>query len=109
MTTTTANPAPSAPSPAQTIGLVLLHGGTAAWIGYGALMKGLDLNPQFLPGPVLKVLTWAATSLPGDATAFLEFSMRAIVGIEVAVQVSTLSTGPGRSCGFRSRPFIRAP
>jgi len=83
MTTKTATPAPSASSPAQTIGLVLLHGGTAAWIGYGALMKGLDLNPQLLPGPVLKVLTWTATSLPGDATAFLEFSMRAIVGIEV--------------------------
>ena len=90
MTTTTATPTPSAPSPAKTIGLVLLHGGTAAWIGYGALMKGLDLNPQFLPGPVLKLLTWAATSLPGDATAFLELSMRAIVGIEVFLALAIL-------------------
>lgn len=74
----------------ERIGLVLLHGGAAAWIGYGALMKGLDLNPQLLPGPVLKLLTSVAKAMPGDATAFLEGALRAIVGAEVFLALAIL-------------------
>ena len=40
--------------PFDTIGLLLLHGATALWIGYGAVVKAVEFNPQLLPPPILK-------------------------------------------------------
>jgi glutaredoxin len=88
--TPSGNDAPRNRTLGNTVGLALLHGGTAGWIGYGALMKALDLNPQLLPSPVLKLLTGVAKSMPGDATAFLDHALRAIIGVEVFLALAIL-------------------
>ncbi len=90
--TNTASAASATPSrtPTELTGLFLLHGVTAAWIGYGALMKAVEMNPQLLPSPILKLLTDIAKSMPGDSMAFLEWSLRAIIGAEVFLAIAIL-------------------
>jgi hypothetical protein len=77
-------------TPAEWVGLISLHGITAAWIGYGALMKAIEMNPQLLPSPILKLLTEIAKATPGDSIAFLEGSLRAIIGAEVFLAIAIL-------------------
>jgi len=77
-------------SPRQTAGLVMLHGVTAAWIGYGAAVKAIEFNPLLLPPPILKALQWFAQSTSVDGTAFLEWSLRTIVGVETFIVVALL-------------------
>jgi len=89
MTNTASSTAPSR-TPTELAGLFLLHGATSAWIGYGALMKAIEMNPQLLPSPVLKVLTEVAKAMPGDSMAFLEWSLRAIIGAEVFLAIAIL-------------------
>lgn len=94
------NPQPSASTPATPsippfgrggiVGLVLLHVGVSAWIGYGAIQKALDLNPMLLPPPILKGLTAVAQSIEGDQVAFLTNALRAIVGVEVFLAIAIL-------------------
>lgn len=88
-------PTPAADTPrirpiSEQVGLVTLHILTAGWIGYGAVMKTLEMNPQFLPPPILKGLTSIAKSLPGDSMAFLEGSLRAIIGVEFFLAIAIL-------------------
>lgn len=72
------------------VGLVLLHVGVSAWIGYGAVAKTLDLNPMLLPPPILKWLTAVAQSIEGDQVAFLESALRVIIGAEVFLAIAIL-------------------
>lgn len=72
------------------VGLVLLHVGVSAWIGYGAVAKTLDLNPMLLPPPILRSLTAIAQSIEGDQVAFLTNALRAIVGVEVFLAIAIL-------------------
>jgi hypothetical protein len=83
-------PTPAPASAPNWAGLALLHGGVPAWLGYGAIVKAIELNPQLLPSPILKTLTKVATSLPGDAAAFLDSALRAIVGVEVFLALAIL-------------------
>lgn len=76
--------------PLDTIGLLLLHGATALWIGYGAVVKALEFNPQLLPPPILKSLLWIAQSSSIAAGPFLEWSFRAIVGAEIFIALAIL-------------------
>ena len=76
--------------PFDTIGLLLLHGATALWIGYGAVVKAVEFNPQLLPPPILKSLLWLAQSSSLAAGPFLEWSFRAIVGAEVFLALAIL-------------------
>ena len=75
----------------QMVGLIALHGLTSAWIGYGAVMKTLEMNPQLLPPPILKALTSIAKSMPGDSMAFLEGSLRVIIGAEIFLAIAILA------------------
>ena len=91
MTSSTNAPAaPSSPTMSQMVGLIALHGLTSAWIGYGAVMKTLEMNPQLLPPPILKALTSIAKSMPGDSMAFLEGSLRFIIGAEIFLAIAIL-------------------
>ena len=74
----------------QLVGLITLHGLTSAWIGYGAVMKTLEMNPQLLPPPILKALTSIAKSMPGDSMAFLEGSLRVIIGAEIFLAIAIM-------------------
>ncbi len=88
---TTARPASALSRPPyDTIGLLLLHGATALWIGYGAVVKALEFNPQLLPPPILKSLLWIAQSTSLPANAFLEWSFRTIVGAEIFIALAIL-------------------
>jgi hypothetical protein len=40
---------------------MLLHGGVAGWIGYGAFIKATEFNPNLLPGVILDVLRFVMT------------------------------------------------
>ena len=65
MTSATSNRDPvRTRTPAEWVGLILLHGVTAGWIGYGALMKAIEMNPQLLPSPILTGLTEVAKAMP---------------------------------------------
>jgi hypothetical protein len=89
--TTSAATAPASPfGRGGIVGLVLLHFGVSAWIGYGAVAKTLDLNPMLLPPPILKSLTAVAQSLEGDQVAFLTNALRFIIGAEVFLAVAIL-------------------
>lgn len=90
MNTAASAETPRARTPSDLLGLVVLHGVTSAWIGYGALMKALEMNPQLLPSPILKLLTEVAKSTPGDSVAFLEGALRVIIGAEVFLAIAIL-------------------
>lgn len=91
MTSSTSNiDAPRIRSKSEWLGLIMLHGVTAAWIGYGAFMKAVEMNPQLLPAPILKGLTSIAKGMPGDSIAFLEGSLRFIIGVEVFLAIAIL-------------------
>ena len=91
MTSSTNAPAaPPSPTVSQMVGLIALHGLTSAWIGYGAVMKTLEMNPQLLPPPILKALTSIAKSMPGDSMAFLEGSLRVIIGAEIFLAIAIM-------------------
>ncbi|RLS62784.1 MAG: hypothetical protein DWH97_11130 [Planctomycetota bacterium] len=91
LTMTTTDPAPqSVRTPRDLVGLALLHGGVAAWVGYGVVVKAVEFNPQLLPPPILQSLLWFARSTSVDASAFIEWSFRAILGVEVFIVLAVL-------------------
>ena len=96
-------------SAAKSIGAFLLHVGTAGWIGYGAVVKAVEFNPQLLPPPILKSLLWVAQTTSVEAGPFLEWSFRAIVGAEVAIALAIVfSTRFARAIAIATLSFFCA-
>lgn len=87
---TASAPASAARTAPQLVGLTLLHGGTAAWIGYGAVVKALEFNPNLLPPPILELLRWLTGVLSVDPGVFLTWSLRAIIGAEIFIVLTIL-------------------
>ena len=79
-------------SPVQRIALLLLHVATAGWIGYGAFVKAAEFNPLLLPPPILAAITAIIDRTSVDATAFLEWSLRAIIGVEIFIALAILTS-----------------
>lgn len=89
----------SDPRPASTLGsrlMPFLQITTAGWIGFGAFMKGWEFNPLLLPPPIMAGLKWFVSNTSVDATAFLEWSLRAVIGVECFIALAILFTGWGR-------------
>jgi len=89
---------PSAPTPtrltrAMTIALQIA---TAGWIGFGAFKKATEFNPLLLPPPIMKALQWVVDNTSVDATAFFEWSLRAVIGAEVFIVLAVLLSDWGR-------------
>ena len=91
-TSAPANAVPSTITPLQRFALVALQFGAAGWIGYGAYMKAVEFNPLLLPPPIMAGLRWFMESTSVDATAFLEWSLRAIIGAEIFIALAILAT-----------------
>jgi len=85
-----ASPTPSPRTGLQTAALGVLHVGTAGWIGYGALMKALEFNPNLLPGPILSLLQWVMKSTSVDPDLLMTWSLRTIIGAEVFIALAIL-------------------
>ncbi len=83
-----ATPAPR--SSLQLIGLILLHGGVAGWIGYGAFIKATEFNPNLLPSAILDVLRFIMTRSAVDPSVFMSWSLRAIIGAEIFIALAIL-------------------
>ena len=74
----------------QLLGLMLLHGGVAGWIGYGAFIKATEFNPNLLPGVILDVLRFVMTPIAVDPEVFMSWSLRSIVGVEIFLALAIL-------------------
>jgi hypothetical protein len=85
-----ASPTPAPRTGLQTAALGILHVGTAGWIGYGALMKALEFNPNLLPGPILSLLQWVMKSTSVDPDLLMTWSLRTIIGAEVFIALAIL-------------------
>lgn len=90
--TTASAPAPAAPAAGRfgIAPLVVLHGATAAWIGYGAVMKAWEFNPNLLPGPILSLLQWVMKSTSVDPDLLMTWSLRSIIGAEIFIALAIL-------------------
>ncbi len=90
--TTASAPAPAASATGRfgIAPLVVLHGATAAWIGYGAVMKAWEFNPNLLPGPILSLLQWVMKSTSVDPDLLMTWSLRSIIGAEVFIALAIL-------------------
>ena len=88
--TSAASPTPAPRTGLQTAALGILHVGTAGWIGYGALMKALEFNPNLLPGPILSLLQWVMKSTSVDPDLLMTWSLRSIIGAEVFIALTIL-------------------
>lgn len=74
----------------QLLGLMLLHGGVAGWIGYGAFIKATEFNPNLLPGVILDVLRFVMTRSAVDPSVFMSWSLRSIIGVEIFLALAIL-------------------
>ena len=99
-------PSPTSPSPLQKVALLLLHFGTAGWIGYGAFVKASEFNPLLLPPPIMAVIRWFVGATSVDATMFLEWSLRAIIGAEVFIALAILGTRWARQIAIATLSFF---
>ena len=88
------------------IGLLLLHVGTAAWIGYGAVMKAVEFNPLLLPPPIRDTLMWVVQKTSIDANLFFEWALRAIIGAEVFIALAVLLTRWARQIAVLTLAFF---
>lgn len=104
MTTPTTAPTPK--SPAHTVGLLLLHVGTAAWIGYGAFKKAVEFNPLLLPPPIRDTLMAVVNATSIDAGVFFEWALRAIIGAEVFIALAILLTRWARQIAILTLGFF---
>ncbi len=77
-------------TPRTLVGLALLHGGTAGWIGYGAIVKAMDFNPLLLPLPIRQVVEWIGSSTTIDQTALLTWTLRSVIGAEIFLALTIL-------------------
>ncbi|MFM1803227.1 MAG: hypothetical protein RL136_106 [Planctomycetota bacterium] len=84
------------PAKAQ-FGLFALHVLTALWIGYGAVVKAVEFNPLLLPPPILALLRAIVGSVSADPALIFEWSLRAIIGAEVAIALGLLLTKQARA------------
>jgi len=98
--------APSRPTSLQRVALIALQYGTAGWIGYGAFVKATEFNPLLLPPPIMSALRWVMESTSVDATAFLEWSLRAIIGAEIFIALAILATRWARTVAIATLSFF---
>ena len=99
-------PSPTSLSPLQKAALVMLHLGTAGWIGYGAFVKASEFNPLLLPPPIMAAIRWFVGVTSVDATMFLEWSLRAIIGAEVFIALAILGTRWARQIAIATLSFF---
>ncbi len=85
-------PTPAELTPTQRVALLLLHGGTAGWIGYGAFVKATEFNPLLLPPPIMAAIRAVIDGTGVDGTQFLEWSLRVIIGAEVFIALAILTS-----------------
>lgn len=86
-------------TPASPLGsrlLPFLQIAAAGWIGFGAFMKGWEFNPLLLPPPIMAGLQWFVSNTSVDASAFFEWSLRAVIGAECFIALAILFTSWGR-------------
>ncbi|MFM7259599.1 MAG: hypothetical protein ACKO3W_03250 [bacterium] len=67
-----------------------MHGATAGWIGYGAIMKAWEFNPNLLPGPILSLLQWVMKLTSVDPELLMTWSLRSIIGAEIFIALAIL-------------------
>ena len=65
------------------IGMILCRILVPAWLLAGAIFKLAELNPNLLPPPVQDTSNWIGGLLGQDPVAWLDFSMRTIIGVEI--------------------------
>lgn len=84
---------PNACTPCERIGTFVIRFIIPAWLLAGAIFKLTEFNPNLLPPVVLDVLGTFGKALGTDPVAWLDFSIRAIIVVEVMLAAAMFFIG----------------